>query len=199
MAKKTVSKYEFSGSPIDDLIGYPLVAMAKAQSMMAKEQLRSLLEICFNCGSNGVYEPKLLQMMVTRSMMKPGNLPGDLPDIVQESSFFYVPVITIFPISSLGIDNAEFDFSIELTSQRNTYSDKEKNANTKKNYFATESEIGLLGKISTLPMQKRNEDPVNGSGSVKVNVETKTIPLSKGLLEILSIYSNAMMLADSNK
>lgn len=196
MAKKTVSKYEFSGSPIDDLIGYPLVAMAKAQSMMAKEQLRSLLEICFNY-NNGVYEPSLLQMMVTRSMIKPGDLPGDVPEVIQESNFFYVPVITIFPISSLGIDNAEFDFNIELTSQRNTYSNKEKNTNTKKNYFASESEIGLLGKISTQQGKKSNEDPLNGSGSVRVNVETKTIPLSKGLLEILTIYSSSMVIGDS--
>ena len=195
MARKTVSKHEFAGLPINDLIGNPLVAIARAQSMMAKEQLRSLLDSCFTF-IDGVYEPVLLRMTVTRTVIEPAIKPLDPPEIIQVTTYFYLPMITIFPINSLGIENAEIDFGVEITSQYRTDTDKNLK-NTNQSHFYEKSGAGISGKISNMPAGNGQGDTDNPY-SLRISVEASSMPLSKGLLEIINIYSTSIQTSNSD-
>lgn len=192
MAKEK-SKYEFTGLPIYDIIGKPLVAVARAQSMMAKEQLKSLMESCFHF-RNGVYEPILLKMIVTRSAFEPAKGPDKTPALEQITTTFYLPMITIFPINALGIENAELDFSIDITSQYAVDNESE----TPGNDFHS-SNIELIGKISQREKNKRSSiderntfEQHERTSSFDIRVEAGTLPLTRGLLEIINIYTNSL-------
>lgn len=166
---------------------------------MAKEQIRSLLEICFDYDGH-VYRPIMLEMTLTRGVLKPDKNPGESPELVEVSTSFYVPVITLFSINSLGIENADVDFDIEITSQFSVdYEDVEDKRNMGFSYPARSVE--LLGKISTNSVP-RGEEAVSicydkaVASSFNINVEAGTMPLSKGLLEIIEIYTKSIHLVD---
>lgn len=197
MAKEK-SKYEFTGLPIYDIIGKPLVAVARAQSMMAKEQLKSLMESCFHF-HNGVYEPILLKMIVTRSAIEPSKSSDIGPALEQITTTFYLPMITIFPINALGIENAEIDFSIDITSQYAVDNQNEATGND----FHT-SNIELIGKISQREnkriLDERNTfEQHERTSSFDIRVEAGTLPLTRGLLEIINIYTNSLQVDKVNE
>lgn len=191
---KEKSKYEFSGLPIYDIVGQPLIAVARAQSMMAKEQLKAMMESCFRFDGN-VYDPILLKMNVTRSSVEPGRNAGENPYIEQTTTTFYVPMITIFPFNSLGIENVDIDFTVDITSQyvNNTAEEESSIGSFLKNKT---SKVEWLGKISrsenprTMDETSKMQNTESGS-SMHINVEAGTLPLTRGLLEIINIYTNS--------
>lgn len=194
MAKKDNYKYEFVGLPIYDIIGKPLIAIARAQNMMAKEQLRTLLDACFKY-RHGVYEPIMLKMVVTRSYLEPATKPGKSPELKVVTTDFYLPMITIFPINALGIENVDIDFNIEITSQ---YMHDEQEDEADEEFTKHSSSFQCLGKIARGPSTKAEDDEnsYENSSSFRINVEAGTMPLTKGLLEIIGIYTNAIHPSD---
>lgn len=202
MAKemRNSSKYDFAGLPIYDIIGKPLVAVARAQSMMAREQLRSLLETCFYF--NGIcYEPIMLKMMVTRSVLEPSDIPGGTPGITHVTTTFYLPMITIFPINMLGVENVDIDFNIEVTAHYETDTQEEEIEGTPGDWVQARPKTELKAKISSLntPVSEGGTEQSHGkehSSAFHINVEAGSIPLTKGLLEIIDIYSKSIHLDD---
>ena len=70
---------QFSGLPMESLIGGPLNAAAKANSAMALTQTRFMLDTCFNRKEVSTtepksyqYEPIMIDMILTRSVKVPG-------------------------------------------------------------------------------------------------------------------------------
>ena len=68
---------QFSGLPMESLIGGPLNAAAKANSAMALTQTRFMLDTCFNMAKEDKdgktiptqYEPIMIDMILTRSVI----------------------------------------------------------------------------------------------------------------------------------
>ncbi|MFN8366743.1 MAG: DUF2589 domain-containing protein [Candidatus Kapaibacterium sp.] len=193
------SNYHFTGLPIYDIIGKPLLAIAKAQSAMAKEQMQSLLNNCFYRRDN-VYEPIMITMVVTRSIVEPGSNLDDEPVVKQVTAYFSLPILTIIPINSLGIENADINFDIEFTSQY-SISEETDDVTSKKSSTTKSKNVELLGRIGKgtsspkdVSVSKKYERDI--SSSFQISVEAGTLPLTKGLLEIIDIYTNAINVVD---
>ncbi|GCC51437.1 DUF2589 domain-containing protein [Chryseotalea sanaruensis] len=198
MAKKENYKYEFAGLPIYDIIGKPLIAIARAQNMMSKEQLRTMLDACFKY-HNGAYEPIMLKMVVTRSFLEPATKPGKGPELKMISTDFFLPMITIFPINALGIENVDIDFNVEITSQYMVDKDEIDEGGDK--ISAQPSSLECLGKITKGPgaSGEDQEQSYENNSSFRIAVEAGTMPLTKGLLEIINIYTNAIQPIDTSQ
>ena len=79
---------QFSGLPMESLIGGSLNAAAKANSAMALTQTRFMLDTCFNRKEVSTtepksyqYEPIMIDMILTRSVIGPGATEGADPVI----------------------------------------------------------------------------------------------------------------------
>lgn len=200
--KQQRSNHHFTGLPIYDIIGKPLLALARAQSAMAKEQLHSLLTTCFYRRGD-VYEPIMITMVVTRSVVVPSDKLGGEPSVKHVTAHFSLPLLTIIPINSLGIESAEIDFDIELTSQYST-TDEADDLLDKKTAMQTSSKskgvelLGRIGKGVSVPNDTvvDNSHGYDLSTSFQISVQAGTLPLTKGLLEIIDIYTNAIHVVD---
>ena len=113
---------QFSGLPMESLIGGPLNAAAKANSAMALTQTRFMLDTCFNMakkdkGGNEIptqYEPIMIDMILTRSVIsedKDGKV-----SVTPASTKFTLPLLTILPINSLAVETVDINFEMEVKS-----------------------------------------------------------------------------------
>lgn len=135
---------QFSGLPMEDLIGGPLNAAAKANAAMALTQTRFLLETCFSCDAKTKsYTPIMIEMSLERPALvsKDGKTFG----MQTVKTQFNLPLLTVIPINSLGVDNVTIDFEMEVKS---SYSETE---NTTKE-DETKAEATLEGKLGWGPL-----------------------------------------------
>ena len=123
---------QFSGLPMDSLIGGPLNAAANANAAMAMTQTKFMLDTCFKKvtnesdgnGPTTTYEPILIDMKLTRGVITPAGPDSDAPegepsektDIQPLVTAFKLPLLTIVPINSLGVDNVDVQFEMEVKS-----------------------------------------------------------------------------------
>ncbi|MCA6414792.1 MAG: DUF2589 domain-containing protein, partial [Cytophagales bacterium] len=109
MANNSFSN-EFQGINIDNMIGAPLVATARANSMMAREQANFILTHCFTNDEKG-YHAVMIKMSLTKNYVKTKNT-----EIGSVTGYFDLPMLTIIPINSLGVESLELDFALEIKS-----------------------------------------------------------------------------------
>ena len=107
---------QFTGLPMDDLIGAPLNAAARANAAMANTQTQFMLNTCFSYEEATGYTPIMINMSLTRGVLTPGAEPGDAPTISQITTKFDLPIITIIPLNSLAVDNVDINFEMEVKS-----------------------------------------------------------------------------------
>lgn len=163
---------QFSGLPMEDLIGAPLNAAAKANSMMQAEQLRFLLDTCFTLGETG--SETLSPVMVKMELYSPGIANSEISDEVGCAKVnkleFQVPLISIIPINSLTVNNIDVDFSMEITSMG------------QETHLGGERDVALKGRIakSVQSGDKRNASALN----VKIKANSKEV------LELIDMYTN---------
>ena len=111
---------QFSGLPMESLIGGPLNAAAKANSAMALTQTMFMLDTCFKkkniSGSEKPpvynYEPIMIDMVLTRSVITQGM--DTTKGIPQASTKFTLPLLTILPINSLAVETVDINFEMEV-------------------------------------------------------------------------------------
>ena len=87
---------QFSGLPMKELIGAPLVAASEANNMMALSQTKFLLETCFELTTEGekeVHRPIMITMTVTRQVI---NADGSEAAPVERN--VSIPLLTIVPM-----------------------------------------------------------------------------------------------------
>lgn len=133
---------QFSGLPMEDLIGGPLNAAAKANAAMALTQTKFLLETCFerieipatNTTPKQVnYKPVMIEMSLERGVLgyekkKDKDDQGKeieimAPVIQTVTTKFNLPMLTIIPINSLAVDTVDIGFEMEVKS---SFSESEK-------------------------------------------------------------------------
>ena len=113
---------QFSGLPMESLIGGPLNAAAKANSAMALTQTMFMLDTCFNMAKEDKdgktiptqYEPIMIDMILTRSVIsedKDGKV-----SVTPASTKFTLPLLTILPINSLAVETVDINFEMEVKS-----------------------------------------------------------------------------------
>lgn len=174
-----------------DLLSAPLVAAASANSYMVREQTRFLMDTCFVAKGSNQFEPIMIEMSLTRSVMKEGA--GDGPPFQTVRSVFQVPILTMVPLNSLAVDNVDIDFSMEVVSYSSntsttTTKKEEPNAGTSGWYDKSASnEPALTGKLS-YDSNDKSENRSHNASKLNVKIHAGTVPLPTGVTTMIDLY-----------
>lgn len=197
---------QFSGLPMDSLIGGPLNAAAKANSAMAMTQTKFMLDTCFqNTGDDkqSKLSPIMIDMTLTRGVLTPttdkdGN---QATDIQQVETNFRLPLITIVPLNSLGVDNVDITFEMEVKS---SYGEEESQSSSTKVSAEASWEVKMgWGPVSATVTGKASYDKQDtssfnshyeksNSAKYTVNVHAGQLPLPKGVNTIIEAYASSI-------
>ncbi|MFT6921104.1 MAG: hypothetical protein ACJA1C_000098 [Crocinitomicaceae bacterium] len=211
MANELVSMaQQFSGLPMDALIGGPLNAASKANAAMALTQTKFMLDTCFSktvitpaAGKTPAvynYKPIMIKMSLTRGVIK-DNGDGKDPTIVPMVTKFDLPLITIVPINSLGVDDVTVTFEMEVKS---SFSEE----NEQKSETAISAETSFEVKVGWGPVSasvrgsasydhkdsSTHSTHYQKSNSAKytVSVHAGQLPIPKGVNTIIEAFTKAI-------
>lgn len=188
---------------IESLISAPLVAVSKANVVMAQGQTRFLLDYCFTKVDDESYEPVLIKMAISKSVVVPlpaetdedGNPVSAETKYTTETvtSYFSLPLLTIVPLNSLVVDKVNIDFDLEISSyvgyEPAVIDDRKK---------ITEKKAQLFGKITNDSHDRNvNQNRSSVSNKIKVNLNAATLPLPSGVLSIIELYNRAIHVAET--
>lgn len=204
---------QFTGLPMDSLIGGPLNAAAKANAAMAVTQTKFILDTCFTKvesdddkdSDKSAYEPIMIQMTLVRGVIQPQDQADDgttpEPKIVPVKTTFDLPLLTVIPINSLGVDNVDITFEMEVKS---SFSEEqsEKTETTIKASASFEVKVGW-GPVSATVKGSASYDhndssthsthyQKSNSAKYTVNVHAGQLPIPKGVNTIIEAYTNAI-------
>jgi hypothetical protein len=200
---------QFTGLPMQALIGGPLNAAAKANGMMAAMQTKFLLDTAFAATYDTStppkvksYTPVMITMTLTRAVIVPGEKgPDDKPTFSQVTATFDLPLLTILPLNSLGVDNVTITFDMEVKS---SYADDTSEA-TKKDIaesgsFDAKFSYGpfsaeIKGSASYNSPSTTSHDThyqKSNSAHYSVNVHAGQLPLPDGVKTIITAFTNSI-------
>lgn len=193
---------QFSGLPMNALIGGPLNAAAKANAAMALTQTKFMLDTCFSKEqNNGNYKPIMIQMQLERGVLTPEAGSGGSTDIQNITTSFNLPLLTIIPLNSLAVDTVDISFEMEVKS---SYSDEQskKTQTTIKAESSFEAKVGW-GPVSVSVKGSASYDKQDASthnthyqksNSAKytVGVHAGQLPLPKGVNTIIEAFTKAI-------
>jgi len=200
---------QFSGLPMDSLIGGPLNAAAKANSAMALTQTKFLLDTCFSKESNDSgesYKPIMIDMSLDRGVLIPAVIddkgvettPAKIENV---TTSFKLPILTIIPLNSLGVDEISIGFEMEVKS---SYGEEQSSESVKKvaAEASFEAKVGygpfsatVKGSASYSSEDRDSQSShyeKSNSAKYTVNVHAAQLPLPKGVTTIIQAFSNAI-------
>lgn len=188
----------FSGVPLKHLIITPLIGAVEAQSKMSEEQIRLLLNNCFHYDGEH-YQPIMLQMVLTHAILDKNE--DSETDLKQISTSFNLPLVTLFPFTSLCVDTVKISFEMEVTSHYTVGSEVDPKSQSSMNQSdlnntlkRDESPVQILGKVGAA---RSSDEKESGGGkstaNYSVDITATPKPLSKGLLSIIELYTKAIV------
>jgi hypothetical protein len=188
---------------ISDLLSAPLVAAASANSFMIREQTRFLMDTCFISKGNNQYEPLMIEMSMSKSVISENeNHEMKIHEVV---STFKIPLLTLVPINSLVVDNVDIDFSLEIVSytgsQGNSSDENEEKEKTSDNMLergSRNNESVLSGKLSYDSKDKGSNRSHNAS-KLNVKIHAGTIPLPMGITTLIDLYVKSINAIPKNE
>lgn len=189
---------QFSGLPMDSLIGGPLNAAADGNAKMAMTQTKFMLDTCFT-KENGNYKPIMIKMSLDRAVIneKDG---GDV-EIKTATTAFNLPLITIIPLNSLGVDEVDIKFEMEVKSSSSTENTQESNtkmaaeASFEAKFGAGPFSVSVKGSASYSKEDKSSsKEHYQKSNSAKytVHVHAGQLPLPQGVTTIIDAFSKSI-------
>lgn len=194
---------QFSGLPMGDLIGGPLMAAAKANNQMGMSQVKFMLDSCFAIKNKGQpeesYEPIMIDMKMTRALINEQE--GKDPTIQDVTTTITLPLLTIMPLNALAVDDVSINFNMEVKS---SYSNEQSKETTDKfeaegsfsasvGYGPFSAEIsGSVSKSSETKTGSRETYDKSNSATYDVKVHAGQLPLPEGVGVIIKAYTNAI-------
>lgn len=198
---------QFSGLPMNALIGGPLMAAAEANQSMALTQVDFLMDTCFNKTTTGTgetavstYTPRMVDMTLTRSVIQPSGTSA-APTITEESSSMNLPLLTILPLNSLAVDSVTIDFTMEVKSSfSEDHSQTKKSSSSAEGKFSATVGIGwfsatVSGSVSTKSSDTSTDSThyaKSNTATYSVNVHAGQLPLPQGVTTIIDAYTQAI-------
>ncbi|WP_223670414.1 DUF2589 domain-containing protein [Kangiella shandongensis] len=198
---------QFTGLPMGDLIGAPLMAAAKANSAMAATQTKFLLDTCFakeeTSDGKENYKPVLIKMTLTRGVLVPvdPDKPEQEPKIEQVETTFDLPLLTVLPLNSLAVDDVSIGFDMEVKSSfSESTNEKTEEALSAKSSFSTKVGYGVFsaevtGSVSYDSSSSSSHDThyeKSNSAQYSVKVHAGQIQLPKGVTTIITAFTNSI-------
>jgi len=188
---------QFSGLPMEDLIGGPLNAVTKANAQMGISQTHYLLDTCFNYDEKTKnYTPIMIQMSLSRGVISYDDK-GEAK-IENLETKFDLPLLTIIPINSLGVDSTSIHFEMEVkTSSSETEKEESKKSTNAEATLEGKAgwgpfSVSISGKVSYSSEDSRTHDThYENSNSAKysVDVHAGQLPLPRGVNTIIDAFS----------
>lgn len=188
---------QFSGLPMKELIGAPLVAAAQANNMMAVTQTKFLLETCFSLKKQGekeIYKPIMINMTLTRPVI---NADGSAAEPIETD--FNLPLLTIIPLNSLAVDEVSVMFEMEVKSSFSTNKSTDSAKNNKDDHSISrkigDSNVSteLTGVVAA--SEKSNDSSSfkkSNSAKYEITAHAGQIPLPIGVLTIIETFSKSI-------
>ena len=199
---------QFSGLPMGSLIGGPLNAAAQANAAMATTQTKFMLDTCFKATTQGSgatattsYEPIMINMSLTRPVISAPADAGGAPSITSATTTFNLPLLTIIPLNSLGVDSADVSFEMEVKSSFSEDASQTQQTEVKA-AASFEAKIGY-GPFSATVKGSASYDhkdssthsthyQKSNSAKYTVNVHAGQLPLPKGVNVIIEAFTQAI-------
>lgn len=196
---------QFSGLPMEDLIGAPLMAAAKANSDMGAAQVDFLLKTCFAYDKEAdTYTPTMIKMILKRGVLVPVDPTADPPvdpEIKVVETEFDLPILTILPLNSLAVDEVNISFKMEVQS---SFSETDSDERTE----ALAAEASWSAKVGYGPFSAKVKGSVSynsesttshetyyeksNSAEYNVTVHAGQLPLPKGVNTIIEAFTKAI-------
>jgi hypothetical protein len=200
---------QFTGLPMQDLIGAPLSAAAEANGMMAVSQTRFLLDTAFSLVKGtgeqpDSYTPIMIKMSLVRGVLvpvDPAANPPQEPKIEQVTTSFDLPLLTILPLNSLAVDDVTVKFDMEVKSSfSEATSQKTEEAVAAASSFSAKVGYGIFSaeitgsasydRTSTSGRDTHYEK--SNSAKYSVSVHAGQLPLPDGVKTIIQAFTNAI-------
>lgn len=187
---------------MEDPIGGPLNAAAKANAAMAMTQTRFLMETCFDkigTDTKVSYKPIMIEMSLERGVLNKDAKDNLVVNTV--TTKFNLPLITILPINSLGVNNVDISFEMEVKS---SYSETEQETHSKesKGEGSFEAKLGwgplsvsIKGSASYSSQDSSTHDThyeKSNSAKYMVKVQAGQLPVPKGVNTIIEAFTQAI-------
>lgn len=193
---------QFQGLPMQSLIGGPLKAAAEANANMAFTQTQFMLDTCFTkTADNESYNPIMIKMEIKRGVITPAATAGGAATIQQVSTTFDLPLLTIIPLNSLGVDNVDVTFEMEVKSSFAEEQSKEtKTAFKGESSFEAKAgwgvfSVSIKGSASYDKQDSENHSThyeKSNSAKYTVNVHAGQLPLPKGVNTIIEAFTKSI-------
>lgn len=195
---------EFSGLPMDALIGAPLNAAANANSSMALTQTKFMLDTCFAVegeGNDASYKPVMIEMVLTRGVLTPGTKDDPEASIQSVDTKFSLPMLTIVPLNSLAVQTVDITFEMEVKSSFAEETSEAKSSESK-GEGSFEAKIGwgpvsatIRGSASYDSKDSSTHDThyqKSNSAKYTVNVHAGQLPLPQGVNTIIAAFTKTI-------
>ena len=169
---------------LESIVSTPIIAISKANSVMLSGQLTFLLDHCFdkktekvNGKEKTVYRPQMIHLYLQVKS-------EEATTTNQEFTIIPLPVITLLPISSIGLEKVKIDFGMEITSISSYKNVKD---------GVLERKAQLSGKIgsSEIGLLKKREEPgfQFPNRTLNVSMEAAKLPLPIGILNMIDMMN----------
>ena len=189
---------QFKGLPMEALIGGPLEAAVKANTMLARATAEFINTIGFNQVANTNTATQALlptvpgaPRMVDFSFERPGVDQHNNRTI--EAVKIRVPMLAIVPIPNLQIDSVDITFDMEVKSSTSS-----KESSDTSGSVASETSVGGWGFFSTkvsvkgsTASHKENTRTSDNSAKYHVAVKATNHGMPEGLARVLDIMADA--------
>lgn len=193
---------QFSGLPMDALIGGPLNAAADANAKMAVTQTKFLLDTCFTKQSGGNYKPIMIVMELSRPVIDSTTENVKSGKRIQEATVqFNLPLLTIVPLNSLAVDSVNVTFDMEVKSSFTEEASKTE-AEKMAGEASVEAKLGwgpfsvtVKGSASYDSSKSTSESQhyeKSNSARYHVDVHAGQLPLPMGVTTIINAFANSI-------
>ena len=162
---------------LDSLVSAPLISASGANEAILK-QIKFMLDTCFTVEED-IQTPVMVKMRLSKTSIdhtKPNDeLPLESQDLV-----FQVPLMSLLPINSLGVNSIDVDFNMEVISMKSSSSEV--------------SSADLKGRLSPIQGNSSGNSSLKeqSSGSFKDNLNAGALSLPSGVLELMDIYNKTI-------
>lgn len=197
---------QFSGLPIDTLIGGPLMAAVSANNSMAQSQVNFMLQTCFNQASTSssgpqYLEPIMIQLVLNKNLIVPTTDPsGNTTYSTQQiTTTIELPILTIIPLNSLAVDDITVEFEMQVKSACSSDTSQSTGSTTSGTASGTGS-IGWgpfklsmtasLSYSSTSQSQSSSHYSASNNARYDVKVHAGQLPLPNGVSLIIQAYAD---------
>lgn len=194
---------QFSGLPMDSLIGGPLQAAASAQQGLAMSQTQYILNTGFTQkkDANGAISYSPITAAIEMSQSQPVIASDGSVSTAPSTLSVDFPLITMVPIPSLAVTSVDISFDMEVKSSYTHETDAESSSHTQdQGSFDAKAGWGCFsvevkGSVSHDNSQSNSDkQSYQKSNDAKYHVEVKAEqqPIPEGIKMILDMFSKNM-------